>query len=114
VILALTSVPVRRFIRTLVAAVAVALVLVPAVARARQHVELRDATRLSIKHSWIGVAPPTKAVVAPQQIVAVPVMTTEPEPRRLSQHAVIAEAPALHAILDLASDPLRGPPVPPA
>jgi hypothetical protein len=90
--------------------VAIALVLVPAMARAHQRVEHRDATRLSVKHSWIGVAPPTKAIVAPQQIVVVPAIAVEPEPRRIPRLAVATPPPALHPVLDLSPDPLRGPP----
>jgi len=88
-----------------------AIVLVPTVARIRQHVELRDATRLSIKHSWIGIAPPTRAVVAPQQIIVVASFAELPEPRRVAPDAVIS-APelSLHPVLDLSPDPLRGPP----
>src|SRR5215467_6269883 len=69
-----SSLFVSRAVRTGLLAVATALVLVPTIARARQHVEHRDATRLSIKHSWIGVAPPTKASIAstaPGQTAAV-------------------------------------------
>jgi hypothetical protein len=90
--------------------VAIALVLVPAIARAHQRVEHRDATRLSVKHSWIGVAPPTKAVVSPQQIVVAAVVVSYPEPRRLSTRTIAAPARALHPVLDSSPDPLRGPP----
>ena len=110
VIHALSSLPLRRLIRTSAMAVAVALVLVPAVARARQHVDQRDATRLSIKHNWIGVAPPTKAIVAPQSIVVIAAVAAAPEPHSLSRLAVITPAPALHPVLQFSRDPLRGPP----
>jgi hypothetical protein len=110
VLRALSSLPVRRLIRTSVIAVAVAIVLVPAVARARQRVEHRDATRLSIKHSWIGIAPPTKTVVAPRQIVVVPAIAIQPGPRQVLRLAAVAPPPALHPVLDLSPDPLRGPP----
>ncbi|HKF68848.1 MAG TPA: hypothetical protein VKB36_20005 [Vicinamibacterales bacterium] len=66
-----SSLFVSRAVRTGLLAVVTALVLVPTIARARQHVEHRDATRLSIKHSWIGVAPPTKASIAPGQTAPV-------------------------------------------
>jgi len=59
-----SSLFVGRAVRTGLLALAAALVLVPTIARARQHVEHRDATRLSIKHSWVGVAPPTKASIS--------------------------------------------------
>ena len=93
-----------------VLSIAIAVVLVPTIARAHQRVEHRDATRLSVKHSWIGVAPPTKAIVAPQQIVVAVAVVVHPEPRRLFHRAVVAPAPALHPVLDLTPDPLRGPP----
>ena len=87
-----------------------ALVLVPAVARARQHVEHREATRLSIKHSWIGVAPPSKASVAPEPVVIVAAVVAQPEPSPVAPRAVFTIASALHHILEQSPDPLRGPP----
>ncbi|HXD74663.1 MAG TPA: hypothetical protein VN628_13035 [Vicinamibacterales bacterium] len=92
--------------------IAIAVVLVPTIARAHQRVEHRDATRLSVKHSWIGVAPPTKAIVAQQQIVVAAAVAVQPEPRRLFSRTAVAPAPALHRVLDRSSDPLRGPPSP--
>jgi len=91
---------------------AFALVLVPTIRRAQQHVEYRDATRLSIKHSWIGIAPPTKASVPPQQIVMLPAVpvATEPEPARVVKRGAVVVEPAPHPVLDLSPDPLRGPP----
>jgi hypothetical protein len=59
-----SSLFVGRAVRIGLLALATALVLVPTIARARQHVEHRDSTRLSIKHSWVGVAPPTKASIS--------------------------------------------------
>jgi len=104
------SSPVRRALRMAVVAVALALVLVPTIKRAQQHVEHRDATRLSIKHNWIGVAPPTKAVVGPQHILVTPVLGAEPEPPRVVTPRVTSVEPARHPVLDLSPDPLRGPP----
>jgi hypothetical protein len=91
-------------------AIALAVVLVPTIARTRQHVEHRDATRLSIKHSWLGVAPPSKSLVAPQQIVVLPAIVAEPQPRRSTLRVPVAPAPALHPIPAQSPDPLRGPP----
>lgn len=105
-----TTLPVRRVLRVGIAAVALALVLVPTIKRAQQHVEHRDATRLSIRHNWIGVAPPTKAVIGPQQIVVTPVLGAEPEPPRVATPRVVLVEPAPHPVLDLPPDPLRGPP----
>lgn len=87
-----------------------ALVLVPTVKRAQQHVEHRDATRLSIKHSWIGVAPPSKATIGAQQIVTLPVLAIQSEPTRDAKRLVAVVEPALHLVLHLSPDPLRGPP----
>lgn len=87
-----------------------ALVLVPAIARAHQRVEHRDATRLSIKHNWLGVAPPTKATIAPRQVIVAPSIDPQPEPYVLSRRAVIAPAHSLHPVPELSPDPLRGPP----
>jgi hypothetical protein len=92
-----------------IVALAIALVLVPTIARARQHVERRDATRLSIRHSWIGVAPPSKASVAPQQAAIVPVIVAQPEPHRVAPRAVAAIEPPVHPVAR-SSDPPRGPP----
>jgi len=106
----ITSMSVRVALRVGIAAVALALVLVPPIKRAQQHVEHRDATRLSIKHSWIGVAPPTKAVVAPQQAIVPPVLGADPEPPRVVVRRADSIEPAPHPVLDLSPDPLRGPP----
>jgi hypothetical protein len=95
--------------RLAVLALTLAVVLVPAMARARQRVEHRDETRLSIKHSWLGVAPNSKATIAPQQIVVVPAIAAQPEPRH-TPRPVLAPEPALHPVRDLSPDPLRGPP----
>jgi hypothetical protein len=88
-----------------------ALVLVPAIKRAQQHVEHRDATRLSIRHNWIGVAPPTKAAVAPQPIVVVPPIGVEPDPPpQVAVRPAVSAEPARRPVLELSPDPLRGPP----
>jgi hypothetical protein len=91
-------------------ALAIALVLVPTIARARQHVEHRDATRLSIKHSWLGVAPPTKAFVAPEHTAVLPVAAPDSEQRELATHSLVVANPAPRPVLHDSRDPLRGPP----
>ena len=96
--------------RLAVLALATAIVIVPTIARARQQVEHRDATRLSIKHSWVGVAPPSKASVTPQPIVALPPIAAEREPQRVERRPLSIPPPAVHPVLDQAPDPLRGPP----
>src|SRR5262249_55179311 len=99
-----------RSFRLAILSLAVALVLVPTLARARQQIERRDATRLSIKHNWIGVAPPTKASIAP---VALAVLLAPAADTRPAGAAARQIAPLVVAlpVSDLASsDPLRGPP----
>ena len=97
--------------RLAVLALATAIVLVPTIARARQQVDHRDATRLSIKHSWVGVAPPSKASVTPQPIVALPPIAAEREAPRVVRTLVPGPAPALPSVLERSPDLLRGPPV---
>jgi hypothetical protein len=101
----------RRSVRTAITVLAVALILVPAIKRAQQHVEHRDATRLSIKHSWIGLVPPTKATIAPQPIViALPPLVATAEPAKVVKRDHVVVELALHPVFDLSPDPLRGPP----
>src|SRR5262245_41975465 len=97
--------------RLAILAIAVALVLVPTIKRAQQHVEHRDATRLSIKHNWIGVAPPTKATLSQQQILTLPAIGAELDPPRVvAARRPAPTEPVRHPVLDLSPDPLRGPP----
>ena len=105
-----TAFNVRRSIGAWIVVLAAALVLVPAAARARQQIERKDATRLSIKNSWLGVAPPTKASVAPVQVAILPPPVVTLDHTRVVSfvHASRSVAPrAVHVSL---SDPLRGPP----
>jgi hypothetical protein len=83
---------------------------VPTAARARQRVERHDATRLSIKHSWLGVAPPTKASVAPAQVAVVPPPVVELDRSRVSARVVPARMPVPHVVDGHPLDPPRGPP----
>jgi hypothetical protein len=110
VMLTLSTQSARRLVRVVIAILAVAVVLVPTIKRAQQHVEHRDATRLSIKHSWIGVAPPTKAHVAPQPIAILPALAADPEPARVVRGRPVVADPAPHPVFDFSPDPLRGPP----
>jgi len=93
-----------------IAILAVAVVLVPTIKRAQQHVEHRDSTRLSIKHSWIGVAPPTKADVAPQPIVILPALAADVDLARVVRGRPVILEPAPHPVFDFSPDPVRGPP----
>jgi hypothetical protein len=105
-----TASPARHLIRTAILVLIAALVLVPTAARARQQIERKDATRLSIKHSWLGVAPPTKASIAPAQVAVLPPPVVEIDHGRavFVVHAGLSAAP--YAACDHLSDPLRGPP----
>lgn len=105
-----SSQSVRRFARTGIAVLAVALIFVPTIKRAQQHVEHRDATRLSIRHNWIAVAPPTKAAIAPQPAVVLPMLGFALEPPRVVMPRAVSVEPARHPVFDLRPDPLRGPP----
>jgi hypothetical protein len=105
-----TSSFVRRLLSAAIVVLAVALVLVPTAARARQHVDRQDATRLSIKHSWLGIAPPTKAAVAPVQAAILPPPVVEIDHSRAVSFVCIARSVAPRAVYDDLSDPLRGPP----
>ena len=113
-----SSLFVSRAVRTGLLAVVTALVLVPTIARARQHVEHRDATRLSIKHSWIGVAPPTKvsiasASIAPGQTAAVlPPPIVEIGPGHIVARVDSACTQARRIVDTLQFDSPRGPPSP--
>ena len=99
-----------RCLRLAVLTLAAAVVLVPTLARAQQQVELRDTTRLSIKHSWLGVAPPTKAWVAPVTIAVLPVPAARPtEPARFTGPAPLLVS-AVRRIVLPSPEPLRGPP----
>jgi len=91
-------------------AVAVALVMVPTVARARQHVEHRDATRLSIRHSWIGIAPPAKASVSPVQVAVVAPPVVEVGLSCPPARVTPAHDPVPHIVDSQRLDPPRGPP----
>jgi hypothetical protein len=100
----------RQSLRIAVLAIIAALVLVPTIARARQQVERHDATRLSIKHSWLGVAPQPKAVVSPVIVAVRPVPATgEAHPHPAITHVVSVVCVTPRAVID-APDPLRGPP----
>src|SRR5262245_51822857 len=105
-----SSLLVSRAVRLGLLAVAMALVLVPTAARARQQVERHDATRLSIKHSWLGVAPPTKASVAPAQVAVLPPPVVEIGRDPVAARVVPAHVPTPHIVDGHPLDPPRGPP----
>jgi len=110
-----SSLFVGRAVRIGLLALATALVLVPTIARARQHVEHRDATRLSVKHSWLGVAPPTKASIssiAPVQAAVLPPSIVEIDRGHLVARVDPACSWAPRIVETLPFDSPRGPPSP--
>jgi hypothetical protein len=95
--------------------VAVALVLVPTVTRARQHLSLHDTTRLSIRLNWQSDAPPRMHLVAAgarEHAALVPrVFVIRPPISRLLPRAPAFDEPVVRPLLDNSPDLLRGPPV---
>ncbi len=94
-------------------AILAALILVPTVLRSRQHVDLHDSTRLSIRLNWQSDMPPRKASPASDHgalHVAVPVVLL----RSPLLQPVLARVPQADAPtpppLDNAPDRFRGPP----
>ena len=96
----------------LVIAIAIALVAVPTIMRARQHVELRDATRLSIRLNWQSAAPPQKPILAPDSASAVvPIaLAQQPHPARVTPRVHALDEPVTRPLFDNSPDLLRGPP----
>jgi hypothetical protein len=99
-----------RAVRISLLALATALVIVPTVARARQHVDRKDTTRLSIKHSWLGVAPPTKASSAPTPVALGPAPVVRIERSAVVSPVQIVQDATIPTFDDTITDPLRGPP----
>ena len=99
-----------RSLRLAVLTIATALVLVPALARAHQQIEHRDATRLSIKHSWLGVAPPTKASLAPVAVAVLPTPAADITPADTIARQIAPDVISAPHVVLASSDPLRGPP----
>jgi len=97
--------------RLAILAIAAALVLVLPLARAQQRVELRDATRLSIKHSWLGVTPPTRAVLAPAAVAVLSSPARDLAPTRIVTRPIVPVDLVLADLSFDSSDPLRGPPL---
>jgi hypothetical protein len=101
---------VRRLFAVGIVVLAAALVLVPTAARARQHVDRQDTTRLSIKHSWLGVAPPTKASVAPTSVALVPAPAVRIECSLSVSRVSLVRSVAPRSVRHCSPDLLRGPP----
>ena len=94
-------------------AVIAAIVIVPTVLRSRQHVELRDSTRLSIRLNWQSDTPPQKDSLSPDHRaldVAVPaVLLQQPAQRPVTARVPRVVVPVRQP-LDNAPDRFRGPP----
>jgi hypothetical protein len=104
--------PVRFCVGALI--VAVALVLVPTIMRARQHVSLHETTRLSIRLNWQSDAPPrmhaASAESSASSATAPRELATRPQPSRVTPRVHVFDEPIVHLLVDTTPDPLRGPP----
>ena len=104
----------RVVARAFVLVIAAALVIVPTVMRARQHVELRDTTRLSIRLNWQSDAPPQKSLIAPDDgpvAAAAPVaLVQQPHAARVTPRVHAYDEPVLLPPFDNSPDLFRGPP----
>jgi hypothetical protein len=92
--------------------VAAALVLVPTVTRAREHLERRETTRLSIRLNWQSDAPPRIVDIAPDEsdhAIRAP-YTLPPCPACFITHRHAFEELPGPAPCDNSPDLLRGPP----
>jgi hypothetical protein len=104
----------RVVVKCVALALMSALVVVPTVLRSRQHVELRDSTRLSIRLNWQGEAPPQKdRLDSHDNLAEVPApvaVMREPHAPRITPRTHAVAEPVLRPPCDNAPDPLRGPP----
>jgi hypothetical protein len=103
----------RLVVRLAVVTIVAAIVMVPTVMRSRQHIELRDSTRLSIRLNWQGYTPPQKHLLAPSahdRIVITRAVLIEPETPRRWPTAGPTDQPVRQTPLDNAPDLFRGPP----
>lgn len=95
-------------------AIAVALIVVPTVMRSRQHIELHDSTRLSIRLNWQSDAPPQRDLFVPDTSVAdaiVPLaFMQQPHAPAVAPRARIFDEPIVQPLFDNAPDLFRGPP----
>jgi hypothetical protein len=102
-------------VRSVVVLIVAAVIVVPAVMRAGQHVELRDSTRLSIRLNWQSDAPPQKHVADTNQLVRkhLAVVAVSVQPLQTT-HVVFArhigEEPSPTPVSENAPDLFRGPP----
>ena len=99
--------------RLVAALLTLAVVVVPSVMRARQHVELREGTRLSIRLNWESDAPPQRALpdaASRDDAAVVDAVVIDPEPRRISRAECLTAEPVPQTPFDNAPDFFRGPP----
>ena len=82
--------------------------------RARQHVERRETTRLSVRLNWQSDAPPQIADLAPDDSMSdavVPsVLAQQPHPARIVARTHAFDEPVTELFVDYSPDLLRGPP----
>jgi hypothetical protein len=103
----------RLIVRLVVTLLAMAVVVVPTVMRSRQHVDLRDTTRLSIRLNWQSDAPPQKdlAVKDPRAGAVVARLSLD-DPSAVQR--VVRHVPETNPIpltpFDNSPDCFRGPP----
>ena len=97
-----------------VLALSAALIVVPALMRSHQHVDLRDRTRLSIRLNWQSEAPTQKDRLLSDHdgsdAVAPAALVQQPHAPRVTPRVRAKDEPVSQSPFDKAPDPLRGPP----
>ncbi len=94
---------------------AAAIVIVPTVMRSRQHVEMRDTTRLTIRLNLQSDAPPQVKLFVPDATTAdtaPPVVVQLPHASRVTPRVHAYHEPIVQPTFDNAPDLFRGPPAP--
>ena len=91
-----------------------AVVIVPTIMRSRQHVDLRDSTRLSIRLNWQSDAPPHRLLVSRDDASSWAVgpigVVEEPPPGHVLPCPRVCADPIVQSPSDNAPDLYRGPP----
>jgi hypothetical protein len=101
-------------VRSIAFVIVSALIIVPTIMRSRQHVDLRDSTRLSIRLNWQSDTPPQKSLVTPDDASAPAAATVDvvqqPQAARVRPRVHLYAEPIVRPPLDHAPDQFRGPP----
>lgn len=101
----------RSIVRAVTSLLVTALVAVPTVMRAHQHVELRDTTRLTIRLNWQSDAPPQKHLFGlDAQVQGTPSPVIDLHRPRLRHAGTLTDEPIRHSPFDRVPDTFRGPP----